>query len=53
MINLNRSSILITGGGSGIGKGTAIHLAKKGAKITICGRRKEKLIEVAKEIGKA
>ena len=43
MIHLKNTSILITGGGSGIGKGTAIHLAEKGAKIVICGRREEKL----------
>ena len=51
MQNIKNSSILITGGGSGIGKGTAKYLAKKGSKVTICGRREEKLIEVAQEIG--
>ena len=53
MIHLKNTSILITGGGSGIGKGTAIHLAEKGAKIVICGRREEKLKKVKKEIGSA
>ena len=50
MQNIENSSILITGGGSGIGKGTAKYLAKKGSKVTICGRREEKLVEVAQEI---
>ena len=45
MQNIKNSSILITGGGSGIGKGTAKYLAKKGSKVTICGRREEKLVE--------
>ena len=53
MIHLKNTSILITGGGSGIGKGTAIHLAEKGAKIVICGRREEKLKKVKKKIGSA
>jgi NAD(P)-dependent dehydrogenase (short-subunit alcohol dehydrogenase family) len=31
-------SILVTGGGSGIGLATAIRLAADGAHVTICGR---------------
>jgi 3-oxoacyl-[acyl-carrier protein] reductase len=46
-------SVLITGGGSGIGEGTARHFAAQGAKVTISGRRKEKLTEVAQSIGPA
>ena len=34
---------VITGGGSGIGLSTAIALGELGAKIAICGRKKEKL----------
>lgn len=44
-------SILITGGGSGLGRGVAEDMAARGAKVTITGRRAEKLEEVAKAIG--
>ena len=44
-------SVLVTGGGSGLGEGTARHFAARGAKVTICGRRRSKLEAVAKSIG--
>lgn len=44
-------SVLITGGGSGLGAGIARYMAALGAKVTISGRRMEKLREVAKDIG--
>jgi citronellol/citronellal dehydrogenase len=34
---------IITGGGSGIGLSTALSLGELGAKVAICGRKKEKL----------
>lgn len=43
---------IITGGGSGIGKATAALAVKQGAEVIILGRREEKLLETAKELGK-
>ena len=48
---LNELSVLITGGGSGIGAGTARYLAARGSKVTICGRRAQPLGDVAADIG--
>lgn len=42
--------VIITGSSRGIGKTTAIELAKKGAKLIINSRDKNQLIEVQKEI---
>jgi 3-oxoacyl-[acyl-carrier protein] reductase len=36
---------IVTGGGSGIGRVTAILLAKKGVKVVVCGRRYDVLLE--------
>jgi 3-oxoacyl-[acyl-carrier protein] reductase len=44
-------SVLITGGGSGIGEGVARHFAANGARVTIGGRRADKLHAVAASIG--
>ena len=44
-------SILITGGGSGLGAGAAEHFCKLGAKVTISGRRREKIEAEAAAIG--
>ncbi|MDX8506604.1 SDR family NAD(P)-dependent oxidoreductase [Mesorhizobium captivum] len=40
---------LVTGGGSGVGRATALALVEAGVNVTICGRREEALAEVAKE----
>lgn len=44
-------SVLITGGGSGLGEGTARHFAEQGAMVTIAGRRASKVEAVAAAIG--
>ena len=51
MKDLSTMSVVVTGGGSGIGEAAARHLANGGAKVTICGRRAERVEAVAKEIG--
>jgi dehydrogenase/reductase SDR family protein 7B len=45
--------IAITGASAGIGRATALRLARDGAAIAICARRSDKLDEVAKEIATA
>ena len=47
---LAEKSILITGGGGGLGKEISKALAGKGAKVHICGRRPRVLEEAAAEI---
>jgi 3-oxoacyl-[acyl-carrier protein] reductase len=46
-------SILVTGGGSGIGAGTARYLVERGARVTVCGRRAEKLAAIGEALGPA
>lgn len=42
-------SVLITGGGTGIGKAAALEFAREGASVLVTGRREEKLAEAARE----
>jgi NAD(P)-dependent dehydrogenase (short-subunit alcohol dehydrogenase family) len=44
-------SVLVTGGGSGIGEGIARYLAGRGARVTISGRRADRIEAVAGSIG--
>jgi NAD(P)-dependent dehydrogenase (short-subunit alcohol dehydrogenase family) len=46
-------SILVTGGGSGIGLATAERCAADGAHVTICGRTEQKLADATERIAKA
>ena len=43
-------SALVTGAGSGMGAATAVLLAERGAAVTLVGRRRPKLEEIANEI---
>ncbi len=47
---LRGRSALVTGGGTGLGKATALELARCGAAVTIAGRRRDVLEEAAAEI---
>jgi NAD(P)-dependent dehydrogenase (short-subunit alcohol dehydrogenase family) len=47
---LKDKRILVTGGGTGLGKEMASHFAKHGAELFICGRRENVLQDTAKEI---
>jgi NAD(P)-dependent dehydrogenase (short-subunit alcohol dehydrogenase family) len=47
---LRNKRILITGGGTGLGKATAQRFLELGAEVYICGRREEVLIATAQEL---
>lgn len=53
MRDLNGKVAWITGAGTGIGAGAAVSLARLGMKVVLSGRRRDKLDEVAAEIGVA
>lgn len=50
---LKNKVALITGGGEGIGKSTALLMSKEGAKVAVLGRTSENVVEVVKEIADA
>jgi len=47
------SVALVTGGGTGIGRATALELARTGARVAVCGRRPEPLEAVRAELAAA
>ena len=51
MRSIENMSVLVTGGGSGLGEGIARHLCAAGARVTISGRRHDKIDAVAASIG--
>lgn len=51
MENFENKVVLITGGGTGIGKAAASGFVAKGAKVVITGRRTSVLEETARELG--
>lgn len=52
LLNLKGKTAIVTGASSGIGRGTAILLAKAGADVVLAARRIDRLKEVAAEIEK-
>lgn len=52
-MRLKDKVVLITGGGTGIGKAIAILFAQEGARVTVTGRRSEPLAEVVETISHA
>jgi NAD(P)-dependent dehydrogenase (short-subunit alcohol dehydrogenase family) len=44
-------SVLVTGGGSGIGEAVVARLAAAGARVTVSGRRPDRITEVAQRTG--
>lgn len=51
MARFSNKTVVITGGGSGMGLATAKAFLAEEANVTICGRTEEKLDEAAKEMG--
>jgi citronellol/citronellal dehydrogenase len=53
---LSGQNFVISGGGSGMGRATAVLAARLGANVAICGRREERLVElrdaIKSELGK-
>ena len=49
-MRLENKTVIITGGGSGIGRASAIRFAEEGARVAIAGRRMDKLNETARII---
>jgi NAD(P)-dependent dehydrogenase (short-subunit alcohol dehydrogenase family) len=46
-------AVIVTGGGTGIGRACAERLAADGAAVTICGRTESRLVDAAEKVAKA
>ena len=46
-------AVIVTGGGTGIGRACAARLAADGAAVTICGRTESRLVDAAEQIKQA
>jgi NADP-dependent 3-hydroxy acid dehydrogenase YdfG len=53
MTTLKDKIAIVTGGGSGIGRGISLALAKSGVRVVVCGRRKENLDQTIQDIWEA
>ena len=53
MLRLEGQVAIVTGGGSGIGNGIAVALAREGVRVVICGRRMSSLDETVKTMRQA
>ena len=53
MGTLDGKSVIVTGGGTGIGAACARLAAAEGASVTICGRTEEKLVRIADDVKSA
>jgi NAD(P)-dependent dehydrogenase (short-subunit alcohol dehydrogenase family) len=53
MSRLEGRAVVVTGGGTGIGKAVAARFAAEGARVAVCGRRADRLEAVAKDLGPA
>ena len=51
-LGLNGKVALVTGGSRGLGRESALSLAREGANVTICGRTQSTLDETVNEIKK-
>jgi 7-alpha-hydroxysteroid dehydrogenase len=49
-MSVEGKSVIVTGGGTGIGAACASRLAADGAKVTICGRTESKLVDVVEKV---
>ena len=51
MLSTKEMSIIITGGCTGLGFGMAKKFSSQGAKVTICGRREDKVKDAKESLG--